>query len=165
MPFCPDCRYEYEPHVTVCPDCGAALIDKLPEAASDTAENDYVLLTKVSEREVASLEAFLKSEGFHVVPFFDHEGAVMRMYAGRSCFGASLYVPKDELPDAKEALTAFHRAPDWSDVDFDEDTEAEAAIEGGTSDFQKLQRFMKLCFRIVAVLLMLAFGFKFFLSR
>jgi hypothetical protein len=31
MPFCPDCRVEYLPDVTVCPDCGAKLVDTLPE--------------------------------------------------------------------------------------------------------------------------------------
>jgi hypothetical protein len=31
MPFCPDCRYEYKPSVSECPNCGAPLVDRLPE--------------------------------------------------------------------------------------------------------------------------------------
>ncbi len=31
MPFCPKCRYEYEPNVTECPDCNVALVTSLPQ--------------------------------------------------------------------------------------------------------------------------------------
>ncbi len=31
MGFCPICKYEYNLHVTVCPDCNEALVDRLPE--------------------------------------------------------------------------------------------------------------------------------------
>lgn len=165
MALCPDCRYEYEPGITLCPDCGAPLVDALPEASRGPHENDYVLLTKVGEQEASSLHSFLKSEGFHPILLLDQEGAVMRMYVGRSCFGAEIHVPKEELSEAKEALAAFRRPPDWSRVDFGKPDEPDTDTEGGTSDFQSLQRFMHICFRIVAVLLMLAFGIRFFLTR
>ncbi len=31
MPFCPNCRFEYVPEVTRCPDCGADLVETLPD--------------------------------------------------------------------------------------------------------------------------------------
>ena len=31
MPYCPECRFEYRPSVRQCPDCGAGLVDHLPE--------------------------------------------------------------------------------------------------------------------------------------
>ena len=31
MPFCPECKYEYRDGFTKCSDCGADLVDKLPE--------------------------------------------------------------------------------------------------------------------------------------
>lgn len=31
MPYCPRCEYEYAPGVETCPDCGARLVDELPE--------------------------------------------------------------------------------------------------------------------------------------
>ena len=31
MPYCPVCKYEYRPDVDRCPDCGARLVDQLPE--------------------------------------------------------------------------------------------------------------------------------------
>lgn len=36
MPWCPKCRYEYEPEVTICPDCGEELRDE-PVAPSTPA--------------------------------------------------------------------------------------------------------------------------------
>ena len=29
MPFCPECRYEYQAEITTCPDCGHKLVDHL----------------------------------------------------------------------------------------------------------------------------------------
>ena len=31
MPYCPECRYEYQAEIQVCPDCGATLVAELPE--------------------------------------------------------------------------------------------------------------------------------------
>ena len=31
MPFCPNCRYEYRRGIETCSDCGAQLVDKLPD--------------------------------------------------------------------------------------------------------------------------------------
>lgn len=40
MPFCPSCRFECLSRVAVCPDCGAALVDVLPEAPRVPSEED-----------------------------------------------------------------------------------------------------------------------------
>ena len=34
MPFCPNCRSEYTPEAVACSDCGALLVESLPERAS-----------------------------------------------------------------------------------------------------------------------------------
>lgn len=31
MPWCPNCKTEYQEGIEVCSDCGAALVDELPE--------------------------------------------------------------------------------------------------------------------------------------
>lgn len=44
MPFCPKCRYEYEYGIGECPDCGARLVERLPEepqADNSTEEREY----------------------------------------------------------------------------------------------------------------------------
>jgi hypothetical protein len=43
MPFCPNCRYEYEADVLECPDCSVKLVDELPEELADS-EEEYVEL-------------------------------------------------------------------------------------------------------------------------
>lgn len=35
MPFCPNCRYEYEEGVTLCPDCDVELVRELPPLYED----------------------------------------------------------------------------------------------------------------------------------
>jgi hypothetical protein len=42
MPFCPKCKYEYEPGVSVCPDCNETLIDHLPEENIIKANTDKI---------------------------------------------------------------------------------------------------------------------------
>ncbi len=45
MPFCPECRYEYVPGHTRCPDCDVALVDVLPEKQTgDPSDKEYVEL-------------------------------------------------------------------------------------------------------------------------
>ncbi len=42
MPFCANCRFEYLPHVTRCPECGAELVAELPPLASrPRTEEDF----------------------------------------------------------------------------------------------------------------------------
>ncbi len=53
MPFCPSCRYEYEPQVAVCPDCGEQLVDVLPEQEHQGIPNDVDI-----EREWAKIARF-----------------------------------------------------------------------------------------------------------
>jgi len=42
MPFCPNCQYEYNPDVKICPDCGAELVEQLSEEVP--GEIDWVKL-------------------------------------------------------------------------------------------------------------------------
>lgn len=75
MPFCPNCRYEYKPEVWKCPECGARLVDKLPEkeSADDTEEGftqskDFVPLRSLpSGVHAQMLQEALESEGIHSI--------------------------------------------------------------------------------------------------
>lgn len=43
MPFCANCRYEYRPGITMCPDCNQPLVDKLaPRTAATTPDQSWV---------------------------------------------------------------------------------------------------------------------------
>ncbi|MEA2030985.1 MAG: hypothetical protein U9N55_05245 [candidate division Zixibacteria bacterium] len=52
MPFCPHCRYEYNPEVTVCPDCGEKLVSELPPlvSAAVTPDDSWVIAGMVSSQ-------------------------------------------------------------------------------------------------------------------
>lgn len=58
MPWCPDCRTEYDPGNAVCADCGADLVDEMP-AGNEPA----VVYEADSLAEAQVVEATLESEG------------------------------------------------------------------------------------------------------
>ena len=61
MPYCPDCRYEYQKTITQCPDCSVPLVDALP----DRIERPLRLMELYRGRtpEVQILEEALRQEG------------------------------------------------------------------------------------------------------
>jgi hypothetical protein len=49
--FCPKCRYEYEPHISECPDCGEKLVVTLPpEEESEPRYENWVELVHLTAR-------------------------------------------------------------------------------------------------------------------
>lgn len=87
MPWCPVCKNEYQEGITVCADCGAALVDSLKERKE-------VLLCSGEESLILRMQKFLEYNDIPVV--YEHEDE-----------DACLYVlPKHERK-AKQALHVF----------------------------------------------------------
>ena len=64
MPFCPNCRGEFQDWVTVCPDCSVPLVDTLPEEPPKEPEES--LVWRQVPAEVVHIASFQYSAEAHL---------------------------------------------------------------------------------------------------
>lgn len=72
MPFCPQCQYEYEAGTNICPDCGAELVESLPEVEIKKSPVKWVKLRSLPGRIYAEM----------VKEVLDREGIPSRIIGG-----------------------------------------------------------------------------------
>jgi hypothetical protein len=96
MPFCPNCRCEYEDNIEKCPDCGAKLVDELEE---ETFENiKYVLFRSLPSRLYAEmLQEALKNEGIPSIIKGDDVAITLGSYSTTSPVEVTIWVPEEDL--------------------------------------------------------------------
>lgn len=118
MGFCPKCRYEYEPTLSVCPDCEEQLVAELPPLADGEEVlpeeiKDWVHLARLTGREYAlMIEERFNDRGIPVVVlsgagYFGQTGQL-----GPSSYqpiggGYSVYVPENFVVAADIEGTAI----------------------------------------------------------
>lgn len=92
MPWCPNCRTEYEEGVEVCADCGAALVDELPE------EKTLAAVAYIQEEELAhKLVDYLEYSKIEAeIEYSDEQQAF------------AVLVDEKQLEEAKTAFRAFY---------------------------------------------------------
>jgi len=93
--FCPNCKYEYKPAIEKCPDCGAELVEKLPEPVSRVEEESkFVFLCTAQDLVYASL---LKEtlEANEIPCLVKSGGGVMTTLEPLSGY-AKIYVPEEK---------------------------------------------------------------------
>lgn len=122
MPFCPKCRYEYNPGISICPDCDETLVSYLPEETDEDIEfgdfEDWVRIGRLTSQSYADLlEGGLEDKDIPVIILSGtgHFGETGQM--GTSSYrpidgGYSIMVPREFAADADiEAETIL--GEDW----------------------------------------------------
>ena len=59
MPFCPNCRFEYEEGITTCPDCNQKLVESLGDnvlpASDQIGPDDWIPLAQLTSQQHAEM--------------------------------------------------------------------------------------------------------------
>lgn len=93
MPWCPICKNEYQEGIEVCADCGATLVDELPE------EKDMKVVAYISEPELAEkLVEYLGYSNIEAEYSYDEEQQ-----------GYAISVEAKDYDEAKVAFKAFYK--------------------------------------------------------
>jgi len=134
MAYCPECRFEYRAGVRQCPDCGAELVDRLPEARqpeSNEESRQVVLCTVRGSIHAHLLHDALKSQG---IPCRTQVGGIAEgtfVYAALIGPGEDrpyrIYVNRHDLAQAQTVLSDLERHPpseadlaqEWPEVEED----------------------------------------------
>ena len=69
MPFCPECKYEYRPEISICPDCNVELVEQIVEEKSSSILNDEELIAIYEtpfESDAQLKGSHLESQGFEI---------------------------------------------------------------------------------------------------
>lgn len=127
MPFCPSCKYEYQSGVVECPDCGARLVDKLPEEPQplDSEESkiyeNWTPIARLTSTEMAGL--VLEALRAKDIPAVIQSGVGYFGFVGTQGLsgyapvggGYSLLVPVDYVTDAANEAELI-LGDDWKKV-------------------------------------------------
>ncbi len=101
MPFCPNCRAEYQEGLKKCPDCEADLVDELQEQSPQSI--NYVLLRTLPSRLYAEmLQEALKKEGIPSIIKSDDIAITFPSYGTTSAVPVSIWVPKEDVKRSEQ---------------------------------------------------------------
>lgn len=109
MPLCPECKYEYVPGTTECPDCRQKLVDKLPEGGQPVVEPPGLACVGTYASFVDAQLAKLRLESGGIQSALQNEiseGAEAGMGITGRILGIWLMVDKDDVHKACEILAS-----------------------------------------------------------
>ena len=107
MPYCPECRDEFQEWVKVCPDCKVALVDKLPELPErEEKDEPLVYITTAPNEPVAMMwKEILESEGIN--PLVKSAELQAAMYMTVFISPWEIHVIASQAEEAKDILAPF----------------------------------------------------------
>lgn len=105
MPYCPDCKYEYERNIEYCSDCGAKLVDELEKEPHPEYDKEVFLANVSDEIQASIIISKLSLYDIPVLKKYKESGSFMAVYMGNTLFGIDLYVPSKLLSKAREVLS------------------------------------------------------------
>lgn len=107
MPYCPDCRIDYEEGFEACTDCGQTLVaGSMPEgpAPSPASEEKWTPLMRVRKKENAEIvRGLLESEGIEC-EVIDKTFSEMPVPALETVSFLEIWVPEAQAPEARGLL-------------------------------------------------------------
>lgn len=108
MPFCPQCRDEFEDWVKTCPDCQMALVEELPSAPSKSPRaNEAVVLVATASNEPEGMmwAEVLENNGIHCLTKGGQSLSIMSPFSPFT--PCEVYVPASCAQRAKEILESI----------------------------------------------------------
>jgi arginine deiminase len=115
--FCPECRFEYELGMTVCPDCGVPLVSELPPEAETEFVELVTVLTTADAGVIAMAKSILEDAGIE---------SYAKGEKTREMFAAGFVQIQVHPEDAAEAKSLLE---DWQkgipDMEYEDDTDDE----------------------------------------
>lgn len=117
MPYCPNCRTEYQRSVKRCVDCNADLVDALPPEGEADAETELVKLAVFPNAAEARLvQEILENNGIEAVLRGDTDPI-----GNVTGIGPALLVEEIALPQAREIYEAYFAGGGDSDQSLPEE--------------------------------------------
>lgn len=116
MPFCPNCEYEYIEGITICPDCGAHLVDEehFIKPEEWTEQNWQIVYKSGLDYEVNMLKDNLESAGIKAVILSQKDSSFPA--PGRLSI-IKLFVRKEDVQEALIFIQELFREKENGDED------------------------------------------------
>ncbi len=116
MPWCPNCKTEYRDGFFKCSDCGAELVDELPQEPQKQDENfnyfsacsqPVFFLSSNNEVKIRQITDLLRQNEIAYFTKNQPYGSHLKLYFGQPSSTADIYVDEKDINTATEIVAAY----------------------------------------------------------